>query len=224
MLRATGNQVARLRGRNRPASEVTAQTLAMVASMRRPIYLCPLTMAHFQEHAVASIGQWAEARGYDLAKVDFVAILRRNRRYLVDYVVYGLLLNGEVIASAKDWPEHCLLYKPSLDEQMALAKGENARFGKPDKWCRDTTAVRMVEFGYAEFKEDGLLHWGKVKLGIRNDDKAKVDWIYPAMIGYLGASKAPYILENRLTPDIKPCLGSDPRQATLDRKAATARS
>lgn len=192
--------------------------------MRRPIYLCPLNMAHFQERVLASIGQWAIRKGFDLGRCEFYAVLRRNRKYLVDYVVYGLLLDGEVIAAAKDWPEHCLKYKVELEEQMELARGEQQRFGKPDKWCRDTTAMRMVQFGYAEFKDDGLLHWGKVKLGIRNDDRAKVDWIYPAMIGYMGASKAPYILENRLTEHTGPCLGSDPRQATLDRKAETARS
>ncbi len=150
----------------------------MVATQRRGIYLCPLPSQIFRVAPLAWLGEQALSKGVDPSECEFFGILKRNRKFLVEYVVFGLFRGKEVVASAKDWPENVLTLLPSELQIVELARQEYHRFAKPQRWVTEQTAVKLVDHGMAAWGEDGLLHFGDISLGTY--DRIQHDRLYSA--------------------------------------------
>lgn len=153
----------------RNASQVTDFQLKLKQAQIRPIYVCPLPSTIFRVAPLAWLGKQAMAKGAPLGECEFFAVLKRNKRWMVDYVVFGLFHKGEVVVSGKDWPENVLTYMPSMDQQLDMAKEEMGRFPRPNKWATEATVMRMLEAGVATWGTDGMVRYKDFSIGIAHD-------------------------------------------------------
>lgn len=139
-----------------------------IATARRPIYLCPLPSELFRVAPLVWLYEQCVAKGRDPLKLEFFAALKRNKKFLVDYVIFGMMDGQEVVASAKDWPENVLIAMPSEAEQISFARVDYHRRTKPTRWVTEQTANRMVETGIARWTEVGVLKYGDDLVGTCN--------------------------------------------------------
>lgn len=147
------------------SKDITVVGRKSTKTSRQAIYLCPLPSQLFRVAPLVWLAEQCQAKGEDPLQLEFFAALKRNRRFVMEYVVFGMLKGKEVVVAAKDWPENVLIAKPGEAEQIELARDHFHRLRKATKWVTEDTAAKLVEHGMATWGEDGTLDMGDVVLG-----------------------------------------------------------